>query len=107
MRYSPAATKGQKTGDSGLADRDLQAARRQSASLSDRRADQARQQLAQQPARRPYALGLGCRTLIGGRDKQNRPVKPFAWWPRLIAYRQSIKHWLRLRLITGLRMVTR
>jgi hypothetical protein len=31
-------------------------------------------------------LGLGCRTLIGGRDKQNRPVKPFAWWPRLIAY---------------------
>jgi hypothetical protein len=31
-------------------------------------------------------LGLGCRTLIVGRGEQNRPVKPFGWWPRLIAY---------------------
>jgi hypothetical protein len=59
-----------------LYDRDLQTARSQSASLSERRADQAREQLAQQPARRStHALGLGCRTLIGG-GEQNRPVKP-------------------------------
>src|SRR6185437_10059413 len=61
------------------------AARRQSGSLPDRRADQARQQLAQQPARRTHALGLGCRTLIGG-GEQNQSVKPFRSWPRLLAY---------------------
>ena len=38
--------------------------------LPDRRADQARQRLAQQTDRRTHALGLGCRTLIGA-------VKPF------------------------------
>ena len=39
-------------------------------SVSDRRADQARQQLAQQPARRTDALGLGRRPLIIRRGRQ-------------------------------------
>jgi transposase IS66 family protein len=62
-------------GDAGLADRDLQTARRQSVSLSERRADQARDNSPNSRARRTHTLGLGCRTLIG-RGKQNRPVKP-------------------------------
>jgi hypothetical protein len=39
----------QKLGDAGLADRDLQVVWRQSGSLPDRRTDQARQRMAQQP----------------------------------------------------------
>jgi hypothetical protein len=49
---------------------EFQAAQRQSGSLPDRRAHQARQWLAQQTDRRTHALKLGCRTLIGA-------VKPF------------------------------
>jgi hypothetical protein len=71
---------------------DLQAARRQSGSLSDRRADQARQQLAQQPARRTYALGLGCRTLIVRCGEQNRTRQAVRMWPRLIAYAVGAEH---------------
>jgi len=44
-------------GDAGLADRDLRAAQRQSGGLPDRRADQARQRLAQHKDRRTHALG--------------------------------------------------
>jgi len=43
-------------GDAGLANRDLQAAQRQSGGLPDRRADQARQRLAQHKDR-THALG--------------------------------------------------
>src|SRR5208283_5135180 len=45
-------------GAARVADRDVQAQQRQSSSMADRRAHQARQQLAQQPARRTHALGL-------------------------------------------------
>ena len=48
-------------------------------SLPDRRADQARQQLAQQPPRRTHALELGCRT--DRRRRTNGPVNPPQQWP--------------------------
>jgi hypothetical protein len=48
-----------KLGIARLADRNLQTARRRPASLSERRADEARQQLAQQPTRGTDTLGLG------------------------------------------------
>ena len=56
-------------------------------SLPDRRADQARQQLAQQPARRTHALGLGCRNPLNiGPLGRNRAVKPHRWWAQRTAY---------------------
>src|SRR4051794_1871742 len=50
--------RGRKLGNARLVDRDLQTAWHQSACLPDRRADQARQQLAQPQARRITALDL-------------------------------------------------
>ena len=51
-----------KLGDAGLADRDLQAARRQSGNLSDRPTHQTRQRMAQQPTGRTDPLGLDRRS---------------------------------------------
>src|SRR3954447_26651253 len=56
--------RGRKLGHARLVDRDLQTASHQSACLPDRRADQARQQLAQPPARRIAALGLDPRSIL-------------------------------------------
>jgi hypothetical protein len=65
-----------KPGDAGFPDCDLQAPRHQSGSLSDRRADPARQRLAQPPTGRSPAPGPGRRT-------------PDRRWPRTTPARQA------------------
>src|SRR5208282_2897581 len=61
----------------GFPDRDVQAQQRQPAGMAHRRTHQARQQLAQQSARRAHALGMeSCRASLTGKPKAKGAQAP-------------------------------